>query len=675
MNIKELESYQPSHFYDMKSQLKDYVYHNTFKNLEKGRSARSEIETIEQLQERQAFVRRIFIEALGDIPSCETPLNPHVTGIVAGDGFQIEKVIYESRPDCFVTANLYIPASVNQPSAAVLFLCGHDPLAKHSVEYQTACQYLAKSGLIVLVPDPVGQGERFSYYENGTEVVAQGTTEHTHAGFQCLATGYPSARYFLHDAVRAIDYLISRPEVDPENIGVTGNSGGGTQTSMLMLYEERIKAFAPGTFITSYEENILTGVAQDSEQNWPGLVSFGFDHEDILLSVAPKPVAILAASYDFFPIEGTRETVKNASRYWEFYGEQEKLSYYEDAVKHSYSINHARFATDFFRRVLEVPASKVSAAPDRMVIKLFEPEVLWCTDTGQVRAEKTEAAIIFDENLKLMHQLQRERNAFAPEEKEKTAYQWLKEKVFYARCQSAVHLREVTEFEYDGLSVKSYLWNAQESVMSHCFAIKRSGFGGQTALPVIAIWAGGTSKLKEHMEWIGQECQKGSTVFVLNTSGVGGIAPYQFGSRGISDLFGTTYKLGDDLIRMGDSICALRTYDVIRMIDMLQEFKGIDKEGIQIYVQGDQGMYGLLAAFLDQRIKHITVQGQIPDFSDWVGSRYARKEDAMSIVFPQVLKYFDLSELAEWLRKDNRLKDRPDRRRGRTDSEEGKIKK
>ncbi|MGF7146082.1 cephalosporin-C deacetylase-like acetyl esterase [Anaerotaenia torta] len=660
MEIKELESYSPSHFYDIKSQLKDYVYHNTLMNLEKGRLARRQIHTREQLQERQSFVRKLFIEALGGIPSCGTPLNSRVTGIIRGDGFRIEKVIYESRPDCFVTANLYIPDSVRQPSGALLFLCGHDPLAKQSAEYQTVCQYLVQSGLIVLAMDPVGQGERLSYYENGAEVIGRGTTEHTHAGLQCLATGYPSARYFLHDAVRAIDYLISRPEVDPRNIGVTGNSGGGTQTSMLMLYDERIKAFAPGTFITGYGENIRTGVPQDSEQNWPGLMGYGFDHEDILLSVAPKPVAILAASYDFFPIEGTRTTFKNACRYWELCGEPEKLTYMEDAVKHSYSVRHAKFAADFFVKALEVASSRASLEAEEIEIKLFEPETLWCTGAGQVKEEKADAKIIFDENLKILDQLQRDRNALEPEEKKKRAYQWLREKVFLARYPGAVNLREVTEFQYEDLTVTSYIWNSQERLMNHCFAIKRKGLEEPAASPVIAIWDGGTSRLEEHMEWIRQECGKDAAVFVLNTSGVGGIAPYQFGNRGISELFGTTYKLADDLIRMGDSLCALRTYDVIRMLDMLQDLKGINREEIRIYAHGDQGMYGLLAALLDERIQHITVQGNLPDFSEWVGSRYYTREDVMSTMFPQVLQYFDLSELSGWLQNDSRLDYRQD---------------
>lgn len=653
MTIRKLENYDPSHFYDMKSQLKDFIYDRTRKALEKGRTQRSQISTKEQLKDWQTYIRKLFLDSLGGLPSCETPLKPQITGTITGNGFRIEKLIYQSRPDCFVTANLYIPNGLQKPSGAVLFLCGHDPLAKHSEEYQMVCQCLTKRGLIVLALDPIGQGERLSYYENGMEVISRGTTEHTHAGFQCLMTGYPSARYFLHDALRGIDYMLTRPEVDPENIGVTGNSGGGTQTSMLMLYDDRIKAFAPGTFVTGYEENMLTGVPQDSEQNWPGLIHHGFDHEDILLSVAPKPVAVLAASCDFFPIEGTRKTVESAKKYWEIWGKEEDLYYIEDASKHSYSFRLAQAAAEFFAKTLGVSGGEVISFED---IKLFEPSELWCTSKGQIRAEGKNTRFIFEENLSLLTQLKAERDSQEEDRKKNRVYNWIKGQVFYQRVPCSINLRDIAEFDYYDLSVKSYIWRSQERVMNHCLAFKDHTFINTASSPVIGVWDGGTGKLEEHIEWIKEQCQKGKTVFVLNTSGVGGISPYPIGIRGMEDMFGTMYKLADDLIRYGDSLCALRTYDVIRMVDMLQEFEGTDHGNIHVHAHGKQGIYGVLAAFIDKRIKTLSVEQAMPSYASWVGDRYYTMEDPMSVILPQALKFFDMDEIYEWLIKEKRLK-------------------
>ena len=655
MTIKELEDYSPSHFYDMKSQLKDYVYNNVYTALDKGNAQRLKIKTKEDLWGWQSYIRTTFLESIGGLPHSDTSLNSKVTGTIKGEGFIVEKVIYESRPHNFVTANLYIPEGLIKPSGAVLFLCGHDSLAKHSIEYQSVCQRLVKSGLIVLSLDPIGQGERFSYYNNGKELINHGTTEHTHAAYQCLMTGYPSARYFLHDAIRGIDYLLSRKEVDPDNIGATGNSGGGTQTSMLMLCEDRIKAFAPGTFLTSYEENMLTGVPQDGEQNIPGFIKYGFDHLDILISQAPKPVAVLAASYDFFPIEGTRRTVASGKKYWEMFGESDKLYYVEDTTRHSYSMNLAEFAAKFFVKELNVTTFTNAYNTLAQDIKCFEPNDLWCTKTGQIREERKDTKFIFEENLNLMNQLRMDLDRLEENKKKKVAYLWLSEKVFNQRNQCAINRKNITEFTFEGLTINSYIWRSQERIINHCFAIKQKEYFDRETSPIIGIWDGGTSKLEVHMDWIHQQCQMGKSVFVLNASGVGAISPYQFGTRGINEMFGTIYKLTDDLIRLGDSMCALRIYDVIRAVDMLKEITQINSEKIHLYIDGYQGVYGLLAAFLDPRIQSVSSEEIISPYMDWVGNPYYEIEDTISIIIPKMLQYFDTDQVYLWLKEESRL--------------------
>lgn len=337
MNIFELENYFIE--YDVKDELKQLVYDRSFDAFARGDRARDAVVNREQLEARRTKLREKFIEAIGGIPACDTPLNPRTTGIVKGEGYAIEKIIFESRPQTYVTANLYLPDGLSSPRGAVLFLCGHDRDAKHSEEYQTVCQILVHAGLVVLAVDPIGQGERFSYYEAdaGELTVADGIFEHEYAGMQCLPLGDGLARYFVHDAMRAVDYLSTRPEVDPARIGVTGNSGGGTQSSMLMLVDPRLAAAAPGTFIMSRQSYLITGQAQDAEQVWLGMSALGFDHEDILMAMAPRPVLVLAVTNDFFPIEGTHRTVERTKRFWEMYGCGEKLKLVEDDSPHKYT--------------------------------------------------------------------------------------------------------------------------------------------------------------------------------------------------------------------------------------------------------------------------------------------------------------------------------------------------
>ncbi|MDO8685292.1 MAG: prolyl oligopeptidase family serine peptidase, partial [Clostridiales bacterium] len=313
MNIQELERVSPSdYFYNVKDQLKRFVYNRSSEAFDVGDAARDAIKSTGEIETRQTYMRAKFIKAIGGLPSSDSPLNPKLVGTVDCDGFRIEKIIYESRTKTFVTANLYIPDGISSPIGAVLFLCGHSEQAKHTGEYQIVCQYLVRSGLVVLAQDPVGQGERLSYYEKnlGTTTFNWGTGEHDYAGSQCWPLGDGLARYFVHDAMRGIDYLRTRPEVEPDRIGVTGNSGGGTQTSLMMIFDPRIAAAAPATFIMNRRTYMYTDGAQDAEQVWSGMTALGFDHEDILMAMIPKPVLVLAVKSDFFPIEGTRSTVE-----------------------------------------------------------------------------------------------------------------------------------------------------------------------------------------------------------------------------------------------------------------------------------------------------------------------------------------------------------------------------
>ena len=311
--LQEIEE-STVHLWDVGPQLRDHVYRRSEAAFAAGDQARDTIDTPEKLRQHQQRIRDRFTASLGGLPAMDTPLNAKVVGTLDEPGLRIEKIIFQSRPDTYVTANLYLPGSTKssaKPSPAVLFLCGHAEPAKQYDEYQIVCRILAQAGLIVMVQDPIGQGERVSYHDPATKVqtVRWGTAEHDYAGVPALLLGQTIGRYFLHDAMRGIDYLISRPEVDPSRIGVTGNSGGGTQTSMMMLGDPRIAAAAPATFIMDRRSYMWCGQAQDSEQIWPGFTADGFDHEDILLAMAPKPVCVLAVTSDFFPIEGTRRTV------------------------------------------------------------------------------------------------------------------------------------------------------------------------------------------------------------------------------------------------------------------------------------------------------------------------------------------------------------------------------
>src|SRR2546430_17577879 len=120
-------------------------------------------------------------------------------------------------------------------------------------------------------------------------------------GVECLPTGQTVARYFIWAGIRAFDYLLTRPDVDPKRIAVTGNSGGGTQSSYLAAFEPRLAAAAPSCYLTTWEKLWVAPGPQDSEQVFANFLRDGLDFADFLIAFAPKPIHMAAAVRGYFP--------------------------------------------------------------------------------------------------------------------------------------------------------------------------------------------------------------------------------------------------------------------------------------------------------------------------------------------------------------------------------------
>lgn len=293
------------------------------KQLDQREAAIRAIHTQEQAERRRTYVRAKILELLGGLPDYTGPLNPQATGQIQQPGFVIEKIVFESLPRVFVTANLYRP---DRPGKfpGVLLPLGHWEYGKPAV--QQIAGNLALKGFVVLTYDPYGQGERLQLYDRRYEgSLAGGSTEqHLLAGGLSVLLGQSFARYRVWDAKRALDYLTSRPEVIADRIGCTGCSGGGTITTYISALDARIKVAAPACYITSFRQ-LFAGAVGDSEQSLPNFLASGLDQADYIELFAPKPWLISSTQEDFFPIEGSRMAHEEAARWYGIYGAQDKI--------------------------------------------------------------------------------------------------------------------------------------------------------------------------------------------------------------------------------------------------------------------------------------------------------------------------------------------------------------
>jgi len=281
------------------------------------------IHTLSEAKARQAWVRAKILELLGGLPDYNGPLNARVTGRIERPRYTIEKVVFESLPEFYVAADLYLPKAGGK-HPGVLIPMGHWEQGKLAAQPMAA--NLAMKGFVALAYDPVGQGERQQAYDRriGASLIGGATDQHFQAGAQSILAGENFARYRIWDAKRALDYLLSRPEVDGDKIGCTGCSGGGTLTTYISALDPRIKVAAPACYINSWRQ-LFAGPTGDSEQSFPFFLSSGLDVADYIELFAPKPWLINSTVGDFFPIEGARHAYQEALDWYRIYAAEDHI--------------------------------------------------------------------------------------------------------------------------------------------------------------------------------------------------------------------------------------------------------------------------------------------------------------------------------------------------------------
>jgi cephalosporin-C deacetylase-like acetyl esterase len=324
----------------------------------------------------------------------KTPLNPKITGVIKRDSYRIEKILFESHPGFYVTGCLFIPKKRHKPAPTVIYVSGHTALSFRSKTYQHLILNMVDKGFIVFAIDPIGQGERLQYPDGKPKKSKIGgpTTEHSFAGEQTLLTGISLSDYFIWDGVRAIDYLATRKEVDMERIGITGRSGGGTQTAMIAAYDERVYAAAPECYITNFKRLLQSIGPQDAEQNLYHAIKSGFDFPDYFHLRAPKPALIVTTTLDFFSQQGARETYAEALKSYSAMGKPHNISMVEDFGVHESTKKNREAVYAFFQKQLNLAGDSTDKETD-----IFSPKELWVTETGQV-VTSLNSKTVFDLN-------------------------------------------------------------------------------------------------------------------------------------------------------------------------------------------------------------------------------------------------------------------------------------
>ncbi len=322
---------------------------------EKVRRARfAAVQSPRDLERLQEELRGKFLGLLDGLPEAGGVLPVKKTGRIEADDYIIEKLVYQSFPDYYVPALLYMPKQRDGAVPGILSPCGHSNVGKAAPPYQTLHINLAKRGYVVLTYDPVGQGERsqFCDAERGKSRFNLTCGEHAVLGNPLYLLGTSLARYRIWDGLRGLDYLASLPEVDPERLGCVGNSGGGTLTAYIAALDRRVRVAVISCYITTLPRRMGNRIEKDPdadpEQDIFGFVSEGIDHAGLLALRAPRPTLLGTAREDFFPIEGARESFAEAQRLFELAGAGDRIRRAEAEGKHGLSLTLRQAAYAWF---------------------------------------------------------------------------------------------------------------------------------------------------------------------------------------------------------------------------------------------------------------------------------------------------------------------------------------
>ncbi len=571
----------------------------------------------------------------------KTPLNPRIMGVVDRDAYTIEKIIFESRPNFLVTADLYIPKGRDFPLPGVVGTCGHSATGKAVEPYQSYAQGLARLGYVVLIYDPISQGERLQYVNDQLKSeIGVGVREHLYAGNQQFLVGEFIGAWRAWDGIRALDYLLTRKEVDPKQIGVTGNSGGGTMTTWLCGVERRWAMGAPSCFVTTFLHNLENELPADTEQCPPHALALGLDHQDFLAAMAPKPVIILAKEKDFFDVRGAEEAYHSLQRLYRLFDAEENIGLFVGPTYHGYSQENREAMYRWFNRV-----THVSGAQSEPNLTIEKDETIQCAPRGQVSAMGSRPIYDFTKaksqalakqrphDFKLSELQQRVRDVLnLPESRETTPPDYRILRNWHSRGYPKPRWTAYLVETEPGIHAVVYRLGDEQ-------LLSRPRASTKKAILYVAHLSSDAELREEPLIAQMIKADPNTDFYTVDVRGIGESRPDTCDENSYFAPYGSDFFYAIHSIMLDRPYIGQRTLDVLGVIDWLHE-AGHDE--VHLVGRGWGALPATFAAVLSDRVTQVTLKNALTSYSDVAESKnYAWP---LSTFVPNILASFDLPD-------------------------------
>lgn len=607
---------------DARSKLYAYIDGIIHAQLETRKASIARIQTRETADQRKRETREKILRLIGGLPEHSGTVAVKEFGSVEGDGFHVEKIAYESLPGFWVTADLYRPAAGDGPFPAIVLAPGHGAGGK--TENWSWGGNFARNGIVALAYDPIGQGERLQYYDADKKAsfIGNPTGEHGEANVGPMLLGDTIARYMVNDAMRGVDYLSARKDVDAARIGAFGCSGGGTMTAYFAALDDRVKAAAVACYFTSFTELLASPQgAQDAEQSIPHFIEQGMDFPDWAEAFAPKPYAVVSTESDMFPFAGARTTVDEARRFYGVYGAADKLEWITGPGGHGNLGPISPAILAFFTKNLK------GAAPDHpfTAMRPSSTAVMIVTPTGQVTTS-IGGETVYSINRKRAEMLLAKRTLPNTKTLQKDIRQ-LTGAVLPSDGAMAVQSSEQRAgYRLETVSLKS----DGDTELPGVLAVPDQT-GSKPAVLMLSSQPPDIGKIEDLVK-------TNSIVLALQPR------PTPVGTESIkSPYLGVFNLLSLRAFLAGKTIIGLRIDDTVRALNALAARNDVNRRAITAQGAGPMGMVLLHTAVLDSRISRLVLEDTLVSYRTIVDQPVHR--NVSEVVIPGVLLHYDTADL------------------------------
>ncbi|MGH9325607.1 MAG: alpha/beta hydrolase [Terriglobia bacterium] len=608
------------------------------------------IRTASDFRERAARVRTTLWNLIGGrLP--ESLLNPHTVGTVRRSGYHIEKVYFESQPQVYVTTNLYVPDTGHPPYPGIISPLGHYPEGKLAHDYQHAYQNLARQGFVVIAFDPFSQGERAQYLnpKTGQSIYRDPDDGHDEAGMPLVLLGDTFTQYRAWDGIRALDYLLTRPEVDPKRIGCVGHSGGATMTMFLCALEPRIQVavIVEGHFRNyagpGYEAPQGYG---DAEQNIVGGLPFNLDRGDLVWSFAPKPVLLCYTPRDGIGwttpeyLNAVHEIFNEAQSAYRILGAEAKIRLFASFLPHDFDFFNRRETYAWFNRWLGNNGPVASEAP----FDASPPGALDCTSTGQVLTSLGGRSVVelTADRARTLIPPSVEAAASGAEWRKRlqadlgkllgfpTSRTPLRPKIPKSGAQGNVWVEEVELESEKAIRVPG--WFLKPARRSARFPV------------VICLLEGGKDQVVDETNELRSIVRTGFALFAVSLRGLHDTSP-RFPIAAPRNFPRPAWMIRNYSyagLAITKPVLGQRVWDFLRCLDYLAARPDVDASRIYVYGERGGGVVALLGAALDPRPRSLFSEGSLADFRSVVeGGKYSW---GLEWFVPGFLRHLDLPD-------------------------------